>query len=97
MGGVAPAVERLRSLARPRVGAGAQLVHIRAHTPLRHIRTTLGDDALEEVAHAGVASAAPRRWLVATNRSRTAAAAPLSIAAAARAIPSRTLFARPAT
>src|SRR5256885_11121740 len=62
-----------------------------------HIRPALANDLLEKVAHTAAASAAPTRWLVATKRTRTSFASPLSIASAASLAPSRMSLASPAT
>src|SRR2546428_14103066 len=87
--------ERTRAVARPGRAARMERGDVRLRERRGDICTPLGHDALEEVGHAGAASAAARRWLVATKRSRTWPAAPSSMAPAARPRPSRTLLARP--
>src|SRR2546428_13595943 len=88
--------ERACAVERPGRAARMERGDVRLRERRGDIRTALGHDALEEVGHAGAASAAARRWLVATKRSRTWPAAPSSMAPAASARPSRTRFARPA-
>src|SRR5438093_4972565 len=73
---------------RPTRGLG-ELALGHASLGSRHIDSPLRDNLLEEVAHTVAASAAPMRWLVATKRTSTSFAAPLSIVTAASLAPSR--------
>src|SRR3989442_4916673 len=89
--------ERACAVERPGRAARMERGDVRLRERRGDVGTTLGHDALEEVGHAGAASAAARRWLVATKRSRTWPAAPSSMAAAPSTVPARTLLGSPAT